>query len=428
MQPSKKSHYAPKTRTPSGHSVPQYQSVAVPKSLENCLTILPSLTAPAFGGYFICDLKNKNIEIHNLSLSFTATSILNGLSYAGSGSPAPAERPYFVPIFQWIERVEICVNNQIIDTLYGQDMFIKNQLFYNDKARLANNNAAGNYANVAQRQQKSTTQSEWILNLHTFCNEASYSVLTNSNEIQLRVFMNTIDGLYTIPNLVSGGSGPAYTGSPSVSLSCAVVSEEVNLSKSGLAVSRLNTLRNTPTTQLFHDTRYFLTNIQPTNSARIILTSITGSVAFLYFLVQTNNGKGDNSYKFSPIQSFALYSASNQNIVGGQTISDTNNRKLLSQWSQSSYINEWAGGSNLVGQTTDNGASVYFWSFSADPISAISNGQALGSYWFQGQEVLEVNFTPDFAGGSASAQIQVFASTEQMLNVSATNVSKIALQ
>ena len=427
--PSKKSNYAPKVKTPSGHSLPNYQTASVPKGLENSLSQIPALTSPNWGGYFIADLKNKNIEIHNLALSFTASSILNGLSYNGSSTPDSSEQPYFAPIYAWIDRVEVVVNNQIIDTLYGLDMFIKNQLFKNDNQRLAVNNAGGNYASVAQRQSKSIVQSEWILDLHSFVNESAYSVLTNSNEIQLRVFMKNLADVYTIPNLTSAhGTGASYSGTPSVSLQCSVISEEVNLTKSGLGQSRLSSLQSSSQTQLFHDTRYFLCSIQPTASARIILTSITGNVAFLYFVVQTNAPTGDNAFKFNPIDKFQLLSASNQNIVGGQTISDTNNRKLLGHWSESSYTSEWAGGSDLAGNVRDNGASVYAWAFSADPVSALKNGQALGAYYFQGQETLEITFTSAFANQSSSASIQVFASTEQMLNVSSTNVSKIALQ
>jgi hypothetical protein len=168
--------------------------------------------------------------------------------------------------------------------------------------------------------------------------------------------------------------------------------------------------------------------VQPCSQARIILTSIVGPVSQLYFVVNTAGFQGDNAFKYIPINSFAIYNASNTNIVGGQTISDTNARKLLSKWSRSTYATEWAGGASLVGQTIDNGASVYCWSFSADTLEAHTHGCALGSHQFIGNEILELNFSSDFSSGSTPATVQVFASSEQLLVVSYNNISKVALQ
>ena len=151
-------------------------------------------------------------------------------------------------------------------------------------------------------------------------------------------------------------------------------------------------------------------------------------VSWLYFTVQTAGTQGDNSYKFLPIQSFAIYDSSNTNIVGGQTISNEVAKKQLSHWCKSSYPSEWAGGSTPNGDVRDNGANVYAWSFSADPVAAHQNGQALGAHSFIGSEILELFFDSSFSQGSRPALINVFAATEQMLNITTQNISKVALQ
>ena len=430
----KASNFQGRAKLSSGHQVAASQTVSVPKDLEHHLTQIPALSQPAFGGMFLVDLKNKGVQIENLSLQFLATGLYNnpGLTYVGTlvnGACSPSEVPYFSPVWQWVDRIECVINGQIIDTLYGQDLFIKNQLFYEDAERIMINSAGGSYQSVAQRQYKSKqSQGEYILNMHSWVNEHPFSVLTPAQEIQLRVFMNPLSQVYTIPGLVDGSGDPAWTGTPTVALTCNAIIEETNLAKSGLAVARQNELIKSPMTNIFHDTRLYLTTVQPCASTRIILTSIVGQVSMLYFVVNTGGVQGDSAFKFTPITSFALYNSSNTNIVGGQTISDALSRKLLTHWCKSSYPSEWAGGHDLVGDVRDNGASVYAWSFSADTVAAHQHGQALGSHHFQGNEVLEINFPSSFSSGSTPATIHVFASTEQFLHISAQNISKVALQ
>jgi hypothetical protein len=141
----------------------------------------------------------------------------------------------------------------------------------------------------------------------------------------------------------------------------------------------------------------------------------------LYFVVRpTASVTGNAQLQFTPITNFALLNNSSTNIVGGQLIQSSLSLDYLNSfWSKSSYTTETALG------TTDNKANVYCWSFSSDPIRAISSGSLLGSYSFTGNEQLQLNFSSGTVTGNFT--VSIFALTESSIEQGLGYVKKLSL-
>ena len=107
------------------------------------------------------------------------------------------------------------------------------------------------------------------------------------------------------------------------------------------------------------------------------------------------------------------------NIVGGQVIPSALALNYLNLfWSASNYSQETALG------ITDNAANVYCWSFSSSPVEALNKGVLLGSHQFTGAEQLQINFASSL---SANVNVDVYALTESMIEMTYNNVKKISL-
>ena len=87
-------------------------------------------------------------------------------------------------------------------------------------------------------------------------------------------------------------------------------------------------------------------------------------------------------------------------------------------WSASSYSQETALG------ITDNKANVYCWSFSSSPVEALNKGVLLGNHKFSGAEQLQINFTGPLTD---NVNVDVYALTESMIEMTYNNVKKISL-
>jgi len=185
-------------------------------------------------------------------------------------------------------------------------------------------------------------------------------------------------------------------------------------------------LQKQPFHYLFHDLRFgqftVLNSASSTNlSTQIVLTPIVGKVAVLFFVVRpTASLTGNAQTQFTAITNFAILNNSSTNIVGGQLIQSSLAIDYLnSYWFKSSYATETALG------TSDNKANVYCWSFSSDPLRALSTGQLLGSYNFTGNEQLQLNFSSGTQTGNFT--VSVFALTESSVEQGYGYVKKISL-
>ena len=100
-----------------GLNLPQKQAFTVPANLRSEVVINPSTSSPAWGSYFIFDVKERNCIISDLLLNFSLGSI-SGISGVATSYP------HFSPATFFTTKVEIVVNNITIDTLYPVSNFV----------------------------------------------------------------------------------------------------------------------------------------------------------------------------------------------------------------------------------------------------------------------------------------------------------------
>ena len=87
-------------------------------------------------------------------------------------------------------------------------------------------------------------------------------------------------------------------------------------------------------------------------------------------------------------------------------------------WSKSSYLSETALG------TTNNGAKIYIWSFSASCTETAESGVDMNTYKFTGNEQLQIQFNGSLAAG---VTIDVYAHMASVVEVSSHAVRKISI-
>ena len=394
----------------SGFNLPQSQSVATPSAHKHEIIIIPSTNTPAFGSMFICDIREKNCLIHNLTLQFNVSAI-SGITGAGTGYPN------FNPAFCWFQRIEILQNATVIDTIYPEEQFILQQFFNRDEQRTFINEGAGIYSSNAQRATLASSTSNYYVNLKTYFDQCHIPLYTNASDIQLRIYMDSLT------NQVNLGTG---TGTAAASINSCNVIVKVSRMDQSTAANQVAMLQKSPFHYLFHDLRFgqftVLNSSASTNlSTNIVMTPIVGRVALLYFVVRpTAAVTGNAQLQFTPITNFAILNNSSTNIVGGQVIPSSLALTYLNAfWSKSSYCTETALG------TIDNKSNVYCWSFSSDPIRAIATGSLLGSYPFTGNEQLQLNFNSGTV--TSNFTVSVFALTESSIEQGYGYVKKLSL-
>ena len=103
----------------SGLNLSSHQAVSLPSNKKNETLIIPSSSAPAFGSFFTIDVKNKGITINNAYLQF---------NYGALVGTAPVG--YFNPAFFHFTRMEIMQGGSTIDTIYGNQQFLLNNILF----------------------------------------------------------------------------------------------------------------------------------------------------------------------------------------------------------------------------------------------------------------------------------------------------------
>ena len=380
-----------------GFNLPASQSVALPSGLKHETLIIPSSSNPAWGSMFNIDIREKNVILNNVTLQMALSAIS-----AGTG--------YYNPAWFWVPRMEVCQNNVILDTLYGNQQFLLNQMLFDDQDRLSTNNAAGNYASVTQRtgMVSTTSGNVFYINLQAYFDQIKVHLLTDAHAIQLRVYVANFADCYT-----------ALTGAGTSTItSCNAICKVTRLDGPSAAV-RLNEMRLAPYHSVFHELHYLpvtvLTGITTTN---IVLSSLVGRVAAIVFTVRpTITGSG--AYTYTQLSSFALLDGASTNLVGGQAIPAALAANILNRdWCKSSYNSETSFGS------TNNSANFYMWSFSADPVGALLGGQALTSRRMTGQENLQITFP---TATTAQNTVDIYAFTESVIEQGVMDIRKISL-
>ena len=258
--------------TSLGLNLPSRQAITVPSNLKSEVVIIPSTSAPNFGSYFIFDVKERNCIISDLVLNFNVSAI-------GGLTGSVTNYPNFSPAVFWTTKIELVVNNVTIDTLYPTSNFIAQQFFNEDEDRVLINDAEGSYSSLQQRNTMATTSGQnYYVKLRTFYNECHIPILTDSHNLQIRIYMDQL------ANIVNQST---LTGTPTATINYANVIVKVLKIPSDVATNRLNLMMKKPEQNFYHNLRYSPFAIQSgVTQTTIVLTPFVGNIAALFFVVR----------------------------------------------------------------------------------------------------------------------------------------------
>ena len=314
--------------------------------------------------------------------------------------------------------MEIVVNNITIDTLYPVSNFVSQQFFNDDNDRVYINDMQGAYNSIIQRNTLSTASSNYYVKLRTVYNECHIPILSDSHNLQIRVYMDTL------ANVVNTGSG--QTGTPTATIAANIVCKVLKL-PADIASNRLAAMIKKPEQSIYHNLRYSPFAISSgVSSSTIVLTPFVGNVAALFFVIRNADKITKNdAYQFTAITNYALLDSTSSNCVGGQALNSVLALNYLNQfYCRSSYTSETSLGANIAGTVTDNKANVYAWSFSSNICEALENGLLLGHRKFLGNEQLQITFTGSLA---SNIQVDVWAYCQSVFEQGANYVKVMAL-
>ena len=398
--------------TSLGLNLPSRQAITVPSNLKSEVVLIPATSQPNFGSYFIFDIKERNCIISDLVLNFNVSAI-------GGLTGSVTNYPNFSPAVFWTTKIELVVNNVTIDTLYPASNFIAQQFFNEDEDRVLINDAEGSYSSLQQRNTMATTSGQnYYVKLRTFYNECHIPILTDSHNLQIRIYMDQL------ANIVNQST---LTGTPTATINYANVIVKVLKIPSDVATNRLNLMMKKPEQNFYHNLRYSPFAIQSgVTQTTVVLTPFVGNITALFFVVRPTTGLTQNNiYQFTAISNFAILDSTSSNCVGGQPIPSNLALYYLNLfYSKSSYTSENATGSNLAGTVINNYSNVYAWAFSSNICEALSHGLLLGHRKFLGNEQLQITFTSSLA---SAVQVDVFAYCQSVFEQGSSYVKCMAL-
>lgn len=381
--------------TRSGLSVPAHQHAADYAPLKTEVISVTPPSVPAWGVPFNIDFKEKNVTVHELCLQF----VLSAITVMTSGM--------YVPAHFFIDHIDYYMSGAIVDTYYPAAQFLQAQLFERDEDRALINTAAGHYGSTAQRTALATATNYYYLPLRDIFRQAkTIKLLQQCHDLQMRVYLQPLAS-------VTSGTGTATATINAVNLLAKVTrhrDKELKAFKHELA--------SQPSIYKFNDLKtQTFTVASGTTTAPLILSGITGPVAYLIFTVRPSASlTGNNAFNYSAIASYELLNSSGANFIGGQPIPHSEALLVLGNYNcRSSYLTETALG------VTDNHANVYIYSWSADPSETAENAVSMGAHEFAGNEQLRITF-PSALG--AAVQVDVYAYTEAILSVGKLSVKK----
>ena len=378
------------------------QSSNIPRTgMTHTTLIIPSNTVPTFGSYFTININNTGLKVHDLVLQFNINQI-TGLTGTAAGYPQLS------PATFWYTRIEYLVNGVIVDTIYGDETHLLNNICVSTVAER-------DYNNPTQRNGLSTNNgSNWFVPLKTFFNASHYPILNPSHTVQLKIYMNNL------PNICQQST---LTGTPSCTINfCNLIVRGTMLSQT-YQTALLNEIQTTPKTYKYYSTLYYTNTYQAgISSLQSTLSSITGSISHLFFVIRPTTGLTLGSqWQYLPILNFQLLSAASASLVGGQALNGNYNLLVQSgkYWFPYSQFFE-----DSFSTTNYIPSLVYCYSFSADPNMAYQTGQYLTTYNFTGNEQLQVQFN---VPTSNAIQLDLYAFQESAINQSLTGIQKLTI-
>ena len=389
-----------------GLNLPASSAVALPSGQKYETLIVPSTSAPNWSSYFTIDVNERGVNVNDMVVQFNLGAVV-GTGWSG----------YFNPACFFFTRCELLMGGSVIDTIYGQEQFILNQWLEYDEDRLAVNNAMGNYSsdraitNRAALSSTSTTNTLYVP-LKCFVNQVKLGLFTEQHKLQLRFYMDSLS------NVLVTTAGTLT--------SCAINSVnlilDVTRHDSADHHAKVQELAVDPHHNVFHTCSYGTFNVASgVSSSTLVLSPIVGNVACLFFTIRpTSTGlTGTGMWNYTALSSFHLLDQASSSLVGGQPIPHYLATNILNgKWCKSSYCQE----NGLA--VLNNNSNVYMWSFSSDPVAALSQGLAIGSRRFTGAEQLVLNYTSALAG---AVQVDIYALMENILEKGHMTVKKISL-
>ena len=373
-----------------GLNIPAAQYTNV-ESMAHETIIVPSNTTPLWNTQVNVDIREKNCLLHNLCLKFNVSAI-TGVSNA-----------YYTPAWFWFHHIDLVVNGQTIDTIYGNQQFLQHQLFNFDEKRKFNNITAGDYASVAQRKALASATNDYYVPLWSFFKQTHMPLLYQKDDIQLRIFMDSASNNIVLPT--------GATGTPVSTFNNLQVLINVSKLENYDVNARLKDLSRSVQSYQFNELRWGNYNINAgAATSSIVLTSIVGPVSFLKFVIRPVGSTGDNYFNYLAIKDFSILNAGSTNIVGGSAIPSTQALYILNRdWTRGSYSTE---------------SNVYIYSFGASPVDTIHSGKIYNFYRFKGSEQLVLNFTAPLA---QAVSVDIYAYVNSAVQLSSSNTKKITL-
>ena len=186
----------------NGFNVPSYQASTEYPDLRHEYITIPPTSTPSFGAYSVFDFREKSLLLHEIILQYVVPPIpLQGTDTYARLSPA----------FFFFSRIELVLNNQIIDTIYSTEQFVKSQLFITDEKRKALNYSIGDYLNLVQRNNSFTAGKTYYVPLHTFFNVSNMPMLYPKDDLQIRLYSNTLSNVIYSPHNLTYSPPQGFT-------------------------------------------------------------------------------------------------------------------------------------------------------------------------------------------------------------------------
>jgi hypothetical protein len=369
----------------------QSQSLTIPQGLKHEFQIISSQSAPSWGSNFIIRLTEKAF-IHQIVLAFNVNAV-SGFTDSGTFGTTN-QVPRFSPTYNWVQKIEI-VQNDVLATLYPDALFLSQQLFEKEDDRVFSNASSGIYSNTTNRRNMSIANSTWYLPLKTVFDQSLLPILTESQAVEIRVWMNPLANLITTTGLTVSSLSANIN-------SCNAIVKLTKLPPAELA-KEIQAFHMKPKHYRYYESRYASATAQSgVSTFTMPLTNIVGKVSSIYFIIRrTDSMTLDNAFSYVDINSFALLDGSSTNICGGADINSLYNRSVQAKhWNRSFYLLDAFNGTSS--------AFVFQYSFSLSPFNSTNGGQAQTYMEFNGTQLLKINFSSAL---SATHDITLFAQT-----------------
>jgi hypothetical protein len=308
----------------------------------------------------------------------------------------------------WVERIDVYIGTQLIESISGFANFLTNQLlvYPSDEKRTMANVASGTYNSHAARATKSAATDYWYLPISSFWNQSSYPLLSTA-DLELRIQMAPLANIYTLT------SGSTATGTAACTInSCQAICHFSRLPPS-ISTYTSSLLTKSPLHYGFKDIQQqTFTVASGVTSTSLVLTAMNGFVSTIIFAIRSSSPTNNSILTYNTtLSSFEILSGSSENIVGGQPITDLLSRYVQGgRWFSTTFLND--------------GAGVYAYAHSVDPYESFNSAAQLGGHQYTGQEVLRLTFSTALA---ASAQVDVYALTHAAIEMGPGSVKKLSL-